>query len=298
MTEAASFRPDHWVQDRLLRGLIGGLLRLPYERRVPLAGHAVSRLAAPVAGWPRRIRENLALAWPDLPEAEVRRLVRAVPDNFGRTVIELYSGAEFTARAVAAEPEGPGMAALDAARREGRPVVLVTGHFGNYDASRAALGARGFPVGGLYRPMSNRYFNTHYVAAMEAIGTPIFPRDATGMKGMLRHLRKGGILGMVVDQHMGHGAPLSFFGTTALTALSAAELALRHDALLIPAYGIRQPDGLSFRTVIEAPVPPGTPEVMTQALNDSLEARVRANPEQWLWIHRRWKAVQRGQVAP
>ncbi|MDE3120851.1 MAG: lauroyl acyltransferase, partial [Paracoccaceae bacterium] len=56
-------------------------------------------------------------------------------------------------------------------------------------------------------------------------------------------------------------------------------------------YGIRRPDGLSFDIVIEAPIPHGTPQEMTQALNDSLEALVRRHPEQWFWIHRRWKAA-------
>jgi KDO2-lipid IV(A) lauroyltransferase len=92
---------------------------------------------------------------------------------------------------------------------------------------------------------------------------------------------------------MHHGAELSFFGHAALTALSAAELALRYDALLVPTYGIRQPDGLGFEVVVEPPVPPGTPEAMTQALNDSLEALVRRHPEQWFWIHRRWKGRRR-----
>ena len=66
-------------------------------------------------------------------------------------------------------------------------------------------------------------------------------------------------------------------------------MALKYDAPLVPVYGLRQPDGLSFRVIVEAPVPPGDPMAMTQALNDSLAALVRRHPEQWFWIHRRWK---------
>jgi KDO2-lipid IV(A) lauroyltransferase len=77
-------------------------------------------------------------------------------------------------------------------------------------------------------------------------------------------------------------------GHPAMTALSAAELALRYDAVVIPAYGLRQPDGLGFDLILEAPVPPDTPEAMTQALNRSLEAHVRTHMDQWLWTHRRW----------
>lgn len=283
------FRLDHWLQNLVLRGLIGALLLLPYRWRVPLCGWIFARLIAPLAGYTGRIRDNLARIFPDMPEAEVRRMLRAVPDNVGRTVIELYSGPEFIARAKAAPIHGPGLAALEQARAEGRPVVLVTGHFGNYDASRAALIQRGFPVGGLYRPMTNGFFNTHYVAAISRIGTPLFPRGRQGMAEMIRFLRGGGMLGIVQDQHMNTGVKLKFFGQDAMTALSAAELALKYDALVVPTYATRRENGLDFDILVDAPIPHGTAEAMTQALNDHLEAHVRRHMDQWFWIHKRWK---------
>ncbi|MBK5932779.1 lysophospholipid acyltransferase family protein, partial [Rhodovulum imhoffii] len=133
----------------------------------------------------------------------------------------------------------------------------------------------------------------HYTRAMATIGEPLFPRGRQGLGEMLRFLRSGGMLGIVIDQYMRHGAPLTFFGKTAPTALSAAQMALKYDALVVPIYGVRQSDGVSFEIVAEAPVPHGTAKEMTQALNDSLEAQVRRNMDQWLWIHRRWKPERR-----
>ncbi len=289
MEDPPRFRLAHWLQDRVLRAMIGGLLLLPYRTRVPLCGWIMAQVIAPLAGYRSRIRNNLALILPDLPEAEVRRILRAVPDNVGRTVIEIYSGPEFIEQASCLPLTGAGVAALEAAHAANRPVILVTGHFGNYDASRAALIARGYRVGALYMPMSNRHFNEHYVKAISGIGTPLFARGKKGLAEMVRHLRSGGMLGMLIDQHMKHGAALTFFGHPALTALSAAELALKYDALVIPTYAIRQADGLSFQIIVEAPIPQDTPEAMTQALNDSLEALVRTHLDQWFWIHRRWK---------
>ena len=292
MSAPKPFKAADWLQDRFLRGLFWLMLALPYGWRVPLAGWVVSRIVAPLAGYRRRIRENLALILPDLPKAEVERLVRAVPDNVGRTLIEIYSGAEFVARAVSHPLTGDGVAALEAAHQAGRPVILVTGHFGNYDASRAALIAKGYRVGALYNPMKNAYFNDHYVRAIGQIGQPLFPRGKRGLGEMVRHLRSGGMLGLLMDQAMRHGAALTFFDHPAMTALSAAELALKYDALVVPTYAIRQPDGLTFEIIVEAPIPHGTPEAMTQALNDSLEALVRRNLDQWFWIHRRWKGTE------
>jgi len=289
MDERQPFRLDYWLWDRALRIIIWLLLRLPYGWRVPIFGWLTSRIVAPVAGYDLRVRKNLAQILPDLPPAEVRRIERAVPDNVGRTMIEMYSGAEFIERAARHTPTGPGLAELEAASAAGRPVILVTGHFGNYSAARAALIARGHVIGGLYRPLDNPWFNEHYVAAMEGIGKPMFARGRRGMGEMVRFLRAGGKLGLLIDQRMQQGAKLSFFGHEALTALSAAELALKYDALLLPVYAIRQENGLDFDILVEASIPPGTPESMTQALNDSLEALVRQHPEQWFWIHRRWK---------
>lgn len=283
-----------WLTDRAIRALLAVLLALPYGVRVPLCGWVMAHIIAPMAGWRTRIRDNLALALPDLPLTEVNRLTRAVPDNIGRTVMEIYSGAEFVARATALPLEGAGIAALQAALDAQRPAILATGHFGNYDAARAALIARGYPLGALYRPMKNPWFNDHYVAAIGTIGTPLFAQGKAGFGQMLRHLKGGGMLGILPDQRMGSGVKLQFFGQDALTALSPAEMALKYDAELIPTYAIRQPDGLTFRIVVDAPIPRGTPEEMTQALNDNLEALIRRYPGQWFWVHRRWKPGKSG----
>jgi len=275
-----------------IRAVIGTALLVPYRWRVPLVGWLFSRVVAPLAGYDKRVRDNLGYVMPDLPKAEVERLVREVPNNTGRTLIEIYSGRAFTRRFANAPLTGPGVAALQDAHEARRPVVLVTGHFGNYDAPRAALIAKGFNVGALYREMNNGYFNDHYVAAISTIGTPVFPRGRRGLSGLLRFLRDGNMAGFLIDQYMRDGADVSFFGKRAPTALSAAELALKYDALVVPVYGIRQPNGLDFEVVCEAPIPHGAPREMTQALNDSLEALVRQHMGQWFWIHRRWKPEQ------
>lgn len=268
-----------------------GLARLlPYRQRVPLSGWFFAHVLGPLAGWRRRIRDNLTLACPDLPAAQTRRLTRAVPDNIGRSMIETYSGTEFVAFTdETAQFEGPGLAALEQAHDAKRPVVLACAHIGNYDAMRAAMIAQGWPVGGLYRPMNNAAFNEHYTAAITSISEPLFPRGRRGLAAMLRHLRGGGWLAIAIDQADRHGDLLEFFGQPAMTALTAAELALRHDALLVQVAAIRQPDGLTFRIWVDEPIAASEPRQMMQQLNDQLEALIRRHMDQWLWVHRRWK---------
>lgn len=285
-------RPD--LTDRLANGAflaVMGLARLlPYERRIPAMGWVFSRIIAPVAGWRGRIRDNLTLARPDLSPADIQALMRAVPDNAGRALAEIYSGEEFTARIRASDPlEGPGLPALEAALDSGRPVILACAHFGNYDAMRAALAARGWPVGALYRPMNNEAFNRHYVPAITAIAEPLFPRGRAGLAAMLRFLKGGGWLALGFDQYDRDGAELRFFDLPTKTVLTPADLAKRYDALVVPIAGIRQPDGLSFRVHVGAPVAADEPRAMMQALNDDLEMLVRRHMDQWFWVHRRWK---------
>ena len=288
-TSSPLFRPTAWAQNLALTGLIGLMRLLPYHRRVPFGGWLMRMLIAPIAGYGKRVRENLALVWPDLPADRVPALTRAVCDNVGRTLAELYSPNEFKAMVAASPLLGTGLEPVLAAQAQGRGVILVSGHFGNHDIARAVLATRGLAVAALYKPQRNPYFNRHFAATITAISAPLFPRGRRGLADLVTHLKQGGMLGMLIDQHMRHGAALSFLGHRALTALSAADLALKYDCLLVPVYGIRQPDGLHFDLLIEPAIPHTNASQMTQALNDSLSAQVRAHPEQWFWVHRRWK---------
>ena len=284
-----SRRAGHYLTNAFIVGLIRLALVLPYKARIAFVGWVVQHVIGPVAGYRARALDNLAMIWPQMPQERRAEIASKCLNNVGRSFIENYSARDFPKRMAKNTPTGAGVAALEKAAEQGKPVILVTGHYGNYEAMRACLVARGYDIGGRYRNMKNPYFNAHYVQTMEAFGGPVFPQGRRGTAGFVRHLKEGGQLVLLFDQHV-FGAPaLDFLGQPANTALSAAELALRYDALLIPFYGIRQADGVSFDTVLEAPVPHSDAATMTQALNDSLTARVKADPEQWFWVHRRWR---------
>lgn len=288
-TSSRWFKPIAWLQNLVLAGVIRVMRALPYARRVPFGGWVMRRLIAPIAGYDQRVRDNLALIWPDLPKARVEDLVHRVCDNAGRTLAELYSPAEFKALVADTAILGVGLGPILQAQKAGRGVILVSGHFGNHDIARAVLAGMGMATGALYRPQRNPYFDEHFAATIRAISEPLFARGRKGLAEMVTHLRAGGLVGMLIDQHFGSGAPLDFLGHRALTALSAAQMALKYNCLLVPVYGIRQPDGLHFELIVEAPIPHSDASTMTQALNDSLAAQVRLHPEQWFWVHRRWK---------
>ena len=295
MPTPAPDRPTlrHRLEDAATAAIIGTVRLLPYRRRLAAMSWFFRRILGPLA-LNRRVRENLALVFPDLPETEVAAICTGVADNFGRSFIELHSGPEFARFAATLPIGGPGLAALDQAHAQGQPVVLVSAHFGNYDAWRAGLAARGFRVGGLYMPMTNPLANRRYVVTIESIASPLYPRGSEGMTDMLRFLRSGGMLGLLGDHYMARGDLLPFLGKPAWTATSAAKMALKYKALLVPLYATRNADGITFTIDVEAPIPHTDALTMTQALNDSTSARVRAHPGQWFWLHRRWKNTEAG----
>ncbi len=283
--------------DRLWRGLIWCALRLPHATRVAGMGWFFSRIVGPLSGRAEQARANLTMIFPDMPEGRRREIARAVTDNVGRVVMENYATKAQMTRALRWQPHGPGWEAAEAARADGRPILFISGHFGNYQAGRAALNVRGYQMGGLYRPLNNRFLNDHYIATIENVGGGAFTRDRRGLAGFVKHLRSGQQGAILIDQYFFGGPIHDFMGQPAPTSPAAAEMALKYDALLVPIYSTRLENGLDFDIELEAPVPHSDPETMTQMLNDSLAARVRAAPEQWFWLHDRWKPNRQGKAA-
>jgi len=141
----------------------------------------------------------------------------------------------------------------------------------------------------VYKKSKNPYFERRYRAALEQIRGLVLEKGPTGTRKLVRHIRGGGCAAMLIDQHQTGGLDVTFLGKPARTADSAAVLAARYDALFMPVYAVRMPNGLDFEICIEEPIRERTPRATIQAFNDSLEAMVRKHPEQWFWAHRRWR---------
>jgi Kdo2-lipid IVA lauroyltransferase/acyltransferase len=281
----------NFLIDLPIRALFGLFALLPYRMGLRFAGFVAARILAPLFGINRRIHANLAHVWPDYPSAKIPPLCREVSANSARLMVESFNIGGFLRHARRSTLSGPGKDALLNALENGRPVVLVSGHFGNYQALRVLLRDLGHDIAAIYRPMNNAFTNRRYIDNMNRIARPNFPRGMKGTKGLLTHLRKGGAIALLNDQASYEGELLEFLGKPALTMTSAAEFALKYQALLVPYYGIRQENGVDFDVVIEPAIGHGNARAMTQTLNDSLEKRVRATPGQWFWMHRRWKGL-------
>lgn len=269
--------------------MLAGLRALPYRQRLGAVDGIMRRVIGPRAGYSARARTHLEMAYPDWTPEKVVEVADSSIGNTGRTLIELYSGEGLSQRMSQTEVTGAGLDVINAAKRDKQPVLFVTGHFGNHDAMRHALVARGFQIGGLYRPMANPFFNEHYARTMTDLSGPVFAQGRKGTTGFIRHLKEGGMATLLFDVWAAEGTPIPFMGTPARTSLAAAEIATRTGALMVPYFATRRPDGLSFDLEVEAPIASDTPEAMMREATKRLESRIKSNPEQYFWVHRRWK---------
>ncbi len=260
---------------------------IPAGRFIPACGWIGARLAVWLPPARRRIDRNLDLIHPDMPREKRNALARAVGDNFGRLFAEYTRMPDLAADPDLYEIEGAQH--FTDAFAAGKGVVLVTAHFGNWEVIRFAAARLGASVGIIYRAFNNPGFDAIASSYASVAGTPVLHKGRKGSRELLRHVARKGAAMILIDQHQ-TGAPLiPFLGREAETATSAAALALRTGAALVPASATRLDDGRRFRVAFELPVPHGDPIDMTRALNDRISAWIAAHPGQWLWLHRRWR---------
>ncbi|WP_209427341.1 lysophospholipid acyltransferase family protein [Pararhodobacter sp. SW119] len=265
--------------------------RRRFEKRSRALGSAVGWVLRWVPPARRRFDREVVQVFPDMPHADRVRLGGEMGRRMGQTLFEIYHCAEFQTRLEQFHAAGPGLMALDAARAAGKGAIIVSGHFGQWEAVRAVLTARGMETGAVYRRQKNRHFQRRLLAGIEAGGKPILETGTIGTKALVRHLRAGGFIAILLDEKYPEGTRLPFLGRPALTSLAAAQLALKYDLPMVPAYGTRRDDGGSFDVHFEAAIPHTDAQTMMQAFNDSLSARIRAHPDQWYWLLGRWQGA-------
>lgn len=243
-------------------------------------------LARVVPGARARVMENLEHVWPELDTHEKRRILTETGADFMRLMIEY---AHFAKMSTDVALEVAGIEHLEAARDAGKGAILVTAHFGNWEAIRLAAKRAGCESGIIYRAFNNRYLDRYTMNLIQGLGTPVVQKGRPGMRRLVTHVARGGIMMIIVDQR-NTGAPmLPFVGKPAETVTAAAELAERTGAALIPAVAFRRPEARRFDVRFEPPVTGTDPQAMMTEVNRRISAWIEESPEQWFWFHRRWK---------
>jgi Kdo2-lipid IVA lauroyltransferase/acyltransferase len=281
-----------------MRRLLGWLLvRIPRRFLLALFGGLGGLLW--VLGVRRRVvMENLRLAFPERTEAERRAIGRATWRHLGEMVPEFLRVPYLPPRELSDLFEYEGWEEFEEARAAGKGVIACTGHFGHFDLLAAAHNLRGVPMTTISRKMQVGFWKgTRARAGVQEI----YVRPGETFSAAVKALRAGRVLGYVIDQSEPNRNAIypRFFGVPVATAATPAVLARRTGAPVVFAVSLPLQSG-HHRVIIEGPLyPPHTGDHEADALaflldlNDRMERWIRRYPEQWYWLHRRWKRRRR-----
>jgi KDO2-lipid IV(A) lauroyltransferase len=224
---------------------------------------------------------------------EARRLGRRSLKHLCTTALEtIWLGQAGPKRAAALLPIEH-FERYEAAVGLGRGVIIVTAHLGNFDLLACTQAARGLPLAIVSRDLGRGAISRLWMRSRLRLGLAIFEHGKDARK-VLEWLRAGKVLGLTVDQRQGPsrgGVRVPLLGVPAWTSTSAARLALRTSAVLLPVSTRRLEKGNHIATV-HPPIEPGSGETareLTARINDVISDWIAEAPDQWLWIHRRWK---------
>lgn len=239
--------------------------------------------------------QNLELAFPDWSLAERKRVAKESFGNIGTAAVELATSAQLDRQSYLGRLDFEGWENFELAEKAGNGVLLMTAHFGNWEALAQAPVLRGKPVSFVARPLDNPYLEREIRRIRERFGNhTIMKRGAA--RRLIRTLRSGGVTGLLIDQrvHPNEGRAYDFFGHPAYTTPLMARLSLRTGAPVVPVFGIPLDGWKRCRIVYRPPIFPETNgedavDRLTLQYLRSIEEAIREWPELWLWAHRRWR---------
>ena len=262
---------------------------LSLESRSALCGWLISWVVRINFKIKRRIIQNLDLTMPNKTKSEKKKFLRRLGQFVGITFAELIFNSEFQKNINQFNYSSSDLEPLLEAKNEGRPIIIVSAHIGPWEAIRAILKLHNLTAGAIYKKNKNQFYETLHLKAIKCGGEPIFPTGLSGTKSMVKYLKTGGIVAVMLDQAAMDGEFFDFLGVQAKTSTSIAKIALKLNALVVPSYAIRSEKNQTIDIYFEKPIRHTTYKEMTRTLTKSIEKRVMCNPEQWYWLHRRWK---------
>jgi len=279
-------------------------LFLPFQGLIRALPHAASRalgarLGALAHAADRRRRriadENLRHALPELDAAARSRLVAACFRHFGAAFADTLSAGRFTLSDYCHRGEVHGLDHLAEAEAAGRGVIVLSAHFGNWEAAPFYVAIAAGPLVVVGRAADNPHFDRVVRELRCRFGNQMLDKRGA-VREMFRRLRERGRIGLLIDQRVRpeEAIDVPFFGRPAWTSPIVARLALKTGAPILPLFGDHLPGGRYRIDVLPPIVPAGRDDAattleLTRRCLEVCEQVVRRAPERWLWLHRRWK---------
>jgi Kdo2-lipid IVA lauroyltransferase/acyltransferase len=245
---------------------------------------------------------NLALAFPEKSKSERARILRGEFTSLGRQLAEVCHFPKYTLKNVGKVIIYDGFENYERAFARGKGVLFLTAHFGGWEISAFFHSMHGHWLHVVMRPMDNVYLDRMIRQYRTMHGNAVVAKDDF-IRGLLAAMKKGEVVGILMDTNMTppQGIFVDFFGIPACTASGLARIALRTDAAVVPTFTVWDPGLKKYRLRFDPAVQlvrTGDLEAdtiaNTQLFTKIIESYVRQYPNQWLWVHRRWKTRPEG----
>jgi KDO2-lipid IV(A) lauroyltransferase len=244
-------------------------------------------------------KDNIRKSIKKLTEKEIENIVDNMWENLGRNIAEYYfinkkSKKEINKIVSLDENSKKNFQKLKRSKKGG---ILFSAHFGNWEVGGRYLGLNDFKCKTLYRPFNNKYVN-QLISVDKRKNIKLIRKGSAGNKEMIKSLKNGEFIIVLADQRVGDGIEVPFFGRKALTSTSLAKLVLKYNVPLIPIRIIRKNNETNFNMEILDPLDVVQDKELTmdkkiykitKEVNKTLEGWIRKSPEQWFWVHNRWK---------
>ena len=246
---------------------------------------------------------NLEIAFPQKSRKEKKKILRGLYRSLGRQLAEFCLLPRYSLQNVSKVAIYDGFENFAEAQARGKGVVFLTGHFGGWEIGSFVHSLQGHPLNIVIRPLDNPYLNAMVDRYRTLHGNQTFPKQDFA-RGLLSSLRRAETVGILMDTNMTHpqGAFVNFFGVPACTATGLARVALHADAAVVPALTIWDKELGKYRIRFDPAIKlartgnaEGDALVNTAAFNKVIEGYATRYPEQWLWVHRRWKTRPPGE---
>lgn len=255
---------------------------------------ALIGIIGPLSFAHKRVVDNLNLALPDMSPSDKNKIAKNSWKNIAYIPYDFIM-AKFNPEKLTITIQG--LEHLDTLKAQNRNALFFSGHNACWEIFRIAVHQHGIQSAIIYRAFNNTYFDKYARHLMDHGFAPIFQKNPMGIRKMLKYIRekKGHIL-MLNDQRLSKGVSVPFFNKNALTAPSAAELALRYDLALMPIFVTRTDIG-KYQVIIhpeitvtsDAPSLDKKINIILSRMNNSIENHIRLYPHEWFWLHQRWR---------
>jgi len=238
------------------------------------------------------IHSNIKKAFPDINLKDLNKMTKLMWNNYGRVFAEYMFIKDFRIDNSNSKIEIKGQEILDKIKREGKPVVFISGHLSNFELMAMHLEKSGIKLSAIYRPLNNIFLNK----IMERIRKKYICKNQIrkgvgGLKKLINLKKNNYSTALMIDQRVSQGIATNFFNQEALTTTVPAQLVKKYKTPVVPIF-IERINDINFKIVIKNPINfnnEASVKDITNQLNHVLEEMILYKPEQWIWSHNRWK---------